>query len=110
MADFHSLRHTYVSNLARGRAPVKVIQTLARHSTPMLTLGTYAHIGVSDQTAALDASPSESSPTRPRGRPATGTDPISRPGRAAPAQREGTERGGSSRKLSRRERWGPDRI
>jgi integrase len=34
VADFHALRHSYVSALARSNAPVKIVQTLARHSTP----------------------------------------------------------------------------
>jgi integrase len=55
VADFHALRHSYVSMLARSTAPVKVVQTLARHSTPALTLGVYSHIGLFDQTGALDA-------------------------------------------------------
>jgi integrase len=57
VADFHALRHSYITALAMSRAPVKVIQSLARHSTPILTLGTYAHVGLYDQTAALDALP-----------------------------------------------------
>lgn len=47
VADFHSLRHTFVSLLARGPASVKVVQTLTRHSTPVLTLGTYTHLSKS---------------------------------------------------------------
>ena len=91
VADFHSLRHTYVSNLARSRAPVKVVQALARHSTPTLTFGTYAHIGIIDQTAALDALPPSEVAPDPASEAvrATGTDPVNRPGRAAPAQRAG---------------------
>ena len=57
VADFHALRHSYITALAMSRAPVKVVQSLARHSTPTLTLGTYAHVGLYDQTAALDALP-----------------------------------------------------
>jgi hypothetical protein len=57
VADFHSLRHTYVTRLAKSNAPVKVMQDLARHSTPTLTLGNYAHVGVTDRTRALDALP-----------------------------------------------------
>jgi site-specific recombinase XerC len=38
-ADFHALRHSYISALAKSNAPVKIVQTLARHSTPTLTLG-----------------------------------------------------------------------
>jgi len=37
---------------------VKVAQELARHSTPTLTLGRYAHVQLVDQTRALDALPS----------------------------------------------------
>jgi len=58
VADFHALRHTYVSRLVKSGANVKVAQELARHSTPMLTLGRYAHIEVLDQTKALAALPS----------------------------------------------------
>ncbi|MEZ6145560.1 MAG: site-specific integrase [Planctomycetaceae bacterium] len=36
-ADFHSLRHTYISNLARNGVPLAAAQKLARHSTPVLT-------------------------------------------------------------------------
>ncbi|MCX5653814.1 MAG: tyrosine-type recombinase/integrase [Planctomycetota bacterium] len=57
-ADFHALRHTYVSRLVRSGANIKVAQELARHSTPMLTLGRYAHVQLVDQTRALDALPS----------------------------------------------------
>jgi site-specific recombinase XerC len=55
VADFHSLRHSFITALAMCKAPVKVIQSLARHSTPALTLGVYAHVGLFDQTSALDA-------------------------------------------------------
>jgi Phage integrase family len=57
VADFHALRHSYITALAMSKAPVKVIQSLARHSTPSLTFGVYAHVGLYDQTAALDALP-----------------------------------------------------
>ena len=41
--DFHSLRHTFVSALAATGIDAKSLQTLARHSDPRLTLGTYSH-------------------------------------------------------------------
>ncbi len=73
VVDFHALRHSYITALAMTQAPVKVVQTLARHSTPTLTLGTYAHVGFADQTTALNGIPraganppkaiAESSPT-----------------------------------------------
>ena len=42
-ADFHSLRHTFVSALAASGTGAKELQMLARHSDPRLTLGTYTH-------------------------------------------------------------------
>jgi integrase len=41
-ADFHSLRCLFVTSLCRAGVPAHTAQTLARHSTPVLTLGTYA--------------------------------------------------------------------
>jgi len=57
VADFHALRHTYISWLVRSGTNIKVAQELARHSTPTLTLGRYAHVQLVDQTRALDALP-----------------------------------------------------
>jgi hypothetical protein len=71
VADFHALRHSYITALAMSTAPVKVVQSLARHSTPTLTLGLYAHVQLFDQTAALDALPGQSRPTAPKAEPAT---------------------------------------
>ena len=83
VADFHALRHSFITALAMSRAPVKVIQSLARHSTPTLTLGVYAHVGLYDQTSALDALPGvpPAGPSHEAARlAATGTDgPISKP-------------------------------
>jgi integrase/recombinase XerD len=36
VADFHALRHTYISGIVAGGASVKTAQELARHSTPVL--------------------------------------------------------------------------
>jgi integrase len=78
VADFHALRHSYITALAMSRAPVKVIQSLARHSSPVLTLGTYAHVGLYDQTAALDALPGPTAAgLEAETIAATGTDPVS---------------------------------
>ncbi len=57
LADFHSLRHTFISNLTKGGASPKVAQSLARHSTIGLTMDTYTHIGLFDERAALDSLP-----------------------------------------------------
>ena len=56
-ADFHALRHTFVTNLYKSGVSPKVIQSLARHSTIGLTMDTYTHIGVYDERAALDKLP-----------------------------------------------------
>ena len=42
-ADFHALRHTFVSALAAAGTGAKELQTLARHADPRLTLGLYTH-------------------------------------------------------------------
>ncbi len=39
VADFHCLRGSYISLIVSGDASVKTAQTLARHSTPSLTIG-----------------------------------------------------------------------
>jgi integrase len=41
-ADFHALRVTFVTNLIENGASAKEAQTLARHSTPDITMNTYA--------------------------------------------------------------------
>ena len=75
VADFHALRHTYISRLVASGANIKVAQELARHSTPTLTLGRYAHIQLLDRTRALDALPSLDRPAVERDAArATGTD------------------------------------
>jgi integrase/recombinase XerD len=48
-ADFHSLRHTYITNLARQGVPLTTAQKLARHSTPVLTAARYTHLDLADQ-------------------------------------------------------------
>ncbi len=57
VADFHALRHTFVTWIVQSGASVKVAQELARHSTPVLTLGIYSHVTLHDQTKALAALP-----------------------------------------------------
>ncbi len=105
VADFHALRHSYVTALAMSNAPVKIVQSLARHSTPTLTLGTYAHVGLFDQSAALDALPDltgEPSRTEAAALAPTGTDghkadlrPVSDP--SVPAVRTVAEPAARSR-------------
>jgi integrase len=48
VADFHALRHSYITHLIESGATVKQAQDLARHSTPTLTIGRYAHTEKAD--------------------------------------------------------------
>ncbi len=85
-ADFHSLRHTYLSRLGRSGASAKAMQRLARHTTVELTLGRYTHANLFDLSAAVDQlpplpignSPAESTRAVLR---ATGTDNVQAGGR-----------------------------
>lgn len=56
-ADFHSFRHSFITNLARAGISPKMAQTLARHSDIRLTLGIYTHVELHDQTAAIASLP-----------------------------------------------------
>jgi len=57
-ADFHSTRHTYITDLVAGGTNVKVAQELARHSTSRLTVDRYAHVQADGVAAALESLPS----------------------------------------------------
>jgi site-specific recombinase XerD len=53
-ADFHSLRGDFISYLVSSGASVKTCQTLARHSTPSLTIGVYAKASLHDINGAVE--------------------------------------------------------
>lgn len=71
-ADFHGLRHTFLTNLARSGVHPATAQRLARHSDVRLTLGRYTHVDLAEQGEALALLP-DLSDDRQRMR-ATGTD------------------------------------
>ena len=74
-ADFQALRHTYITNLARGGAKPKEAMDLARHSDINLTMARYSHTVISDRAEALKALPDLSTkPERTHSQKATGTD------------------------------------
>jgi integrase len=75
-ADVHAQRHTYISGIVAGGASVKTCQELARHSTPVLTIGRYSHARLHDLTGALDSLPDlqPQEPTTAQEARATGTD------------------------------------
>lgn len=56
-ADFHSLRHSFISMLAAGNVHPKLAQRLARHSDINLTMSRYSHTLLADEAQALDALP-----------------------------------------------------
>jgi integrase len=52
-ADFHSLRHTFITMLARNGVHPKEAQALARHSTISLTMDRYTHADASALAEAV---------------------------------------------------------
>jgi len=67
-ADFHSLRHTFISNLARAGVAPKVAMDLARHSNINLTMAVYSHTVRSQRSQAIEVLPELET------RPAAATD------------------------------------
>lgn len=61
-ADFHSLRHTFVTNLAKSGVHPKTAQALARHSDINLTMSVYTHTVLDDQATALEGLPDLTTP------------------------------------------------
>ncbi len=78
VADFHSLRHTFITRLARSGASPAEAKALARHSTITLTVDHYTHLRIEDERKALNALPDLDIPPKGRGAveelAATGTD------------------------------------
>ena len=56
-ADFHGLRHTFVTNLACANVSPKMAQTLARHSDIKLTMSIYSHVAPVEQAQAIKSLP-----------------------------------------------------
>ena len=61
---FHSLRNTYITILANGSTPAKIIQQLARHSTLNLTMNIYARAEIHSQQAAINSLPKIKQPEK----------------------------------------------
>jgi integrase len=55
--SFHSLRHTYVSQLASAGVPIELRMALAGHSSDTMSLG-YTHVSRTLTAAAIEALPS----------------------------------------------------
>ncbi|MBL8825955.1 MAG: site-specific integrase [Planctomycetaceae bacterium] len=57
VVDFHALRGTFISNLAKAGVSLTMAQKLARHSDPKLTANVYTVLGVLDHAAAVESLP-----------------------------------------------------
>ena len=77
IVDFHSLRHTFITNLARAGVHPKIAQDLARHSTIELTMRNYTHTRLESRVEALGKLPTITA-TSPKSADVakTGTDDI----------------------------------
>lgn len=56
-ADFHSLRHLFITRLGKAGIAPKMAQTLARHCDIRLTMGIYSHVTMQEQTTAIESLP-----------------------------------------------------
>ncbi len=56
--DFHALRHTCGTRMARAGVPLAVAQKIMRHSDPKLTANFYTHVLVADKAKELAKLPS----------------------------------------------------
>ena len=56
-ADFHGLRHTFITNLSLNGVDPKTAQSLARHSDIRLTMQRYTHLDAKNQINAINALP-----------------------------------------------------
>jgi hypothetical protein len=57
VVDFLALRTAYITYLVASGASVKTCQTLARHSSPTLTIGIYAQASLHDISGAVEDLP-----------------------------------------------------
>ena len=55
--DFHALRHTYCTRLARAGVQPQIAMKLARHSTIDLTMKHYTHFSLQDKSEAMQKLP-----------------------------------------------------
>lgn len=56
-ADFHALRHTFITNMIKSGINPKTAQSLARHSTIDLTMNVYTKLTIADQASAIATLP-----------------------------------------------------
>ena len=74
--DFHALRHSFISSLARSGVHPKIAQDLARHSDIRLTMNVYSHSAQGDLADAVAGLPDVSATPEAQRAIATGTDNV----------------------------------
>ena len=75
--DFHSLRHTCGTRMAKNGVPLAVAQKIMRHSSPILTANFYTHILIADKSRELAKLPTIAPATSEReSSTRTGTDDL----------------------------------
>jgi integrase len=77
VADFHALRHSYITLLERSGVSPKLAQELARHSDIRLTMNVYTHARLHDLAGAVEGLPAllpADPPTQAQNLRATGTE------------------------------------
>lgn len=57
VVDFHALRGTYCTQMARAGVPLALAMKLMRHSDPRLTAVIYTHLGMQDLSDAVESLP-----------------------------------------------------
>ena len=57
VVDFHALRHTFITQLARSGVHPAKAKELARHSTIVLTMDVYSHVEANELRGALETLP-----------------------------------------------------
>ena len=65
--DFHALRHSYATILAKSGVPLPMAQKMMRHSDPKLTSEFYIHADVGDMAEELAKLPKIRLPAKPKG-------------------------------------------
>ena len=97
-ADLHSLRHRFITGLARADVALVTAQRLARHSTPTLTANVYTHIQLDDRRRAVERAHGQSVPAaQPAEIRATGTDGPAAAASGRTSHSTAQQTGGSSR-------------
>lgn len=56
-ADFHALRHSFITNLQKAGVPLAQVRILARHSSVQLTAGRYFHTTAESDALAVASLP-----------------------------------------------------